>query len=304
MRHFASPRALAAGCALVVVTNLVVVAAAVWNRGGAPRGAVVLTERELALPEGIRDERSGVSLELVLTHEAPDRVERVARWRRFDLPEVEYGWCDRGKLGELGFRTALDPSDPKAGEYYGRQLLRPVWLVLEYDGDAWARWLAERQASVEAMRRGVEAGTGDRGALADAEALLALDRTMRSRLFPIDAGLDAEALSRRYGDSGRRLIVRGLIRAEIVPTEDATPRVLGKVGGPIVRWIHVPRELAGPIEPLFPNETFRDVAERERREAAEGWPEPAPPRYRAELAVGRRFEAWLTRVEVVGPGSE
>jgi len=299
MKHLASPKAVAAGLVLVVVTNVVVVATAVWNRGGEPRAVVSLTERELALPEGIRDERSGVSLELVLTHEAPGRLERVARWRRHDLPPVEYGWCDRGKLEDLGFRTAVDPTDPKAAESYAMQLNRPVWLVLEYEGEAWNRWLADREARVEALRRSVEAGNAERGELADAEAILALDRTMRSRLFPVDAGLDAEALQRRYGDSARNLIVRGMIRAEVVPSEYGTRRLLGKVSGPIVRWIHVPREIAGPIEPLFSKETFHDMEMRERREAEEGWPAPAPPRYGAELAVGRRFEPWLTGVAVV-----
>ncbi len=295
MKRLASPASVAAACALIIVTNLVILGAAGWNRRGEPRAELPLTERELVMPTVRQDEGSGLELSLLLTHEPPGVVRRTARWKRYELPSVDYGWLDRSKLVELGFRIDLDPTHPDAAEHYSDVMPRRAYVVLEYDGEAWNRWISGREEQVRMLRREVEEGTAEPKVLADAEAVLAVDRMMRSRLFPVDAGVDAAALQRRYSDRGRHAVVAGLLRFKIVQPENGVPTLSGDVLGLVVSRLHVPRKLRRHLEAFLPEETWEEVEARERRAAESGWPSPTPPRYRANLAVGRRNEPWLEK---------
>jgi hypothetical protein len=301
MKRLASPASVAAACGLIVVTNLAILAAAGWNRRGEPEAELSLTERELAMPVARQDERTGLELSLVMTHEPPAVVRRTARWKRYDVPSVDYDWLDRAKLLELGFRIDLDPTHPDAAEHYSHAIPRRAYVVVEYDGEAWNRWISGREEQVRKLRREVEEGTVEPRALADAEALLAVDRAMRSRLFPVDAGVDADALRRRYGDRRRHAVVAGLLRLKVVQPANGVPTMSGEVLGPVVRGVHVSRGLRRHLEAFLPEETWEEVEAREQREAESGWPLPAPPRYRATLAVGRRYEPWLVSVATLEP---
>jgi hypothetical protein len=304
MRHLASPLSVVAGCGLIVVTNLAILAAAGWNRRGEPLAELSLTERELAMPAARQDEGTGLELSLVMTHEPPGVVRRTARWKGYELPSVDYGWLDRARLLELGFRIDLDPTHPNAAEHYSRAMPRRVYVVLEYDGEAWNRWIGGREEQVRQRRREVEEGAAEPSALANAEAVLAVDRTMRSRLFPVDAGIDAGALRRRYGDRRRHAVVAGLLRPKVVRPENGAPTLTGDVLGLVVSRVHVSRGLRRHLEAFLPEDSWEEVEARERREAESGWPTPTPPRYRATLAVGRRYEPWLANVAASEPADE
>ncbi len=295
MKQLASPAWVAAGCVLIVATGSLYLTAAAWNRSGEPEAVLALTERELALPWGRQDDGTALDLFVVLGVEAPGTVRRTARWRHHELPSVDEPWIEPDELRRLGFRVDRDPSDPEADEYYSRQIGRRAYVVLEYEGEAWSRWLDRREEQVRQLRRRGDAGAVDRAALADAEALLALDRTMRSRLFPVDAGTDADELRQRYPDRRRFAVLPAVV----------VPRVLRPEGGPamlsaavrlLVSRVHVPLALRRQLEPLLPKETFEEVEARERRAAAQGWPEPTPARYGATVAIGRRLEPWLVGV--------
>jgi len=296
MKRLASQAALASACALIVVTNIALLSTAAWNRRGEPEAELTLTERELALPAARQDEGSGLELSLVLTHRAPGMVRRTARWKRHELPPFDYGWLDRTKLRELGFRIDLDPSEPDAPEHYEHAMARRAYLVVEYDGAAWKRWLADREKQLRELRRRVEEGAALPGDLADARAMLALDRTMRSRLFPVDAGMDADALRRRYPDRRRFAVVAALLRPKVVQAEGGEPFMSGQIDNPVVRRVHVPRNLRRHLESFLPHETWEEIEERERRVGEAGWPSPVPPRYQASMALGRRHEPWLVSV--------
>jgi len=296
MRRSPSILTLLAGCGLVLLTNLALLAAARWNRLDEPQGRLSLTERELALPWARQDEGTGLALSLVLSHRAPGSIRRTARWKSYDLPAVDYEWLDRSKLVELGFEAELDPTDPEAVRYYANVLPRSVYVVVEYDGDAWRSWIVEREAEVEKLRREVADGIAEPGELADAEAVLLVDRTMRSRLFPVDAGTDPAALLRRYGDRPGHAVLAAVLRPEIARSKSGTPILTAAVLEPVVGRLNVPRALRSPLDVLLPRESGEEVEARERKEAARGWPAVRPPRYRCTVAIGRRLEPWLTEV--------
>ena len=267
--------ALLAGCALVVVVNAVILGTAVWNRKGDRLAELTLTERELAVPEFREDESSGLFLTLKFASEPPASVRRAAWRKRDDLPAVDYAWLDRNKLEALGFRLGPEPS-------LGA---RTAFVALELGGDSWTRWLAARE---ELLRKRLPES--------EAEALLAVDRVMRSRLVPIDAERDERVLRRRYSDRGRILIVAGLVRAVKGGADTGDPAWRGQILAVFASNLRVPRELAPALQKFLPQETQDAVSERERRERQVSWPAPAPPRYQAVVAFGRRNEPWLVSV--------
>jgi len=267
--------ALLAGCGLIVIVNAALLGAAARNRGGDRLAELTLTERELAVPEFREDESSGLFLKLKFASEPPPAVQRIAWRRRADLPSVDYPWLDPGKLEALGFRLGTEPGVSQ----------RTAFVALEFDGDSWTRWLAARE---DRLRK--------RLPQAEAEALLALDRTMRSRLVPVDAEPDAETLRRKFPDRSRYLIVPALVRAIAGAADADDPAWRGQIVDVLVSDLHVPRELAPALKTFLPQETEDAVSKREQRERQLSWPAPTPPRYRAVVAFGSRNEPWLVSV--------
>lgn len=295
MKRVGSPAALVAGCALLLVTNAAILSAAASNRWGGPRQKLELTERELAMPAFREEENTGLLLSRVLGDDAPAVVARAAFRNHYALPRADPPWLDRAKLRELGFRRDIDPSDPAAGEICDAELSRRVLIVLEFDGEAWKSWLAAQEERLNELRLRVERGETDRKRLQDAEIVLALDRAMRSRLFPVDAGTDAESLLRRYPDRGRYLVARGVVSLALVREQDRAPR-LRSIVELLPNEVHVPTSLRPHFKRFLPEETPQQVFDREHKEPEGTWPSPTPPRYRAALAFGRRLQPWIASV--------
>ncbi|MDH4066813.1 MAG: DUF4824 family protein, partial [Acidobacteriota bacterium] len=140
--------------------------AASWNRGGTPQ-VIVLTERELGLLPSFVPGRNGDA--------GPIRL--AFRWHPRDDPQESRLWLNDLTLRNLGFNTGLPAGAPDAKWFYGRSLPRVAWVAFEYDGPAWR--------TIE--RRGQTMGGGVRG-----------PERAPSRLVPVDAAPDLDALRRRY----------------------------------------------------------------------------------------------------------
>jgi hypothetical protein len=172
-------------------------------------------------------------------------------------------------LRELGFRLS-----PPPGRH---QPPRAAWVVLEMEGEAWQRWLAKRRREAEDQKRAAE--ESDCPSSGDFEQM----QMRESRLVLVDAGLDREALRRRHPDRGRFVIVPGVVGPDGVVSE------LG------LESIHVPRRLRPVLDEIVTAELVR----RYRIAGAEDG--PRPPRYRMNVAFGRRGEPWLVSVEKLSP---
>lgn len=219
--------ALPALIVLLLVTGMLVVSG--WNRSGTPPLSVTVTERELVLVDRGDDDLTDADL-------------RIAIAPRHDPLDAQ-NWLPEATLREIGFPFNVAAGAPTAAEVYRNVPPRTAWVVLEYNGPAW-RDIERRRAVAEPR--------------ADQET-----REM-SRLVPIAAGVDAEALRARYG--ANHLVVRGVVGLNFLPPS---------AGGPL---------LYGTLRRLIPERVALDAALRER--LAQPGDGDAPTRYDADLAVG------------------
>ncbi|MGE3886105.1 MAG: DUF4824 family protein [Vicinamibacterales bacterium] len=167
-----------------------------WNRGGEPQ-RIVLTDRELVPSPAGRPGLGGLRL--------------AFRWEARDDPQDAKVWLPDGRLNALGFSTDLMASAPEAPRFYGRGLPRNAWVAFELDGPAWQ--LIEQ-------RRAVARGERTAGP------------SSASRLVPVDAGPDPEALRRRY--AGQSVVV---LPAVIEMRHASDPKRGASVWGRVARLV-------------------------------------------------------------------
>ena len=245
---------------LVLTAAAVVLAANAWtliaarcNRGGPSRGTMELTERELRLVQ-VPWESTATLLEV--------------RWDVLSEPPRYRGppaWLDATKLAELGFDCTVPVSSPNAKEHYTSMPATLVYLVLEYEGEAW------RQA-----RR---------------------DRKPKTRLFVVDAGRDARRLRDRYADAKIYVVVRGVVRLSYQKrgfpdgTPLATPRLQGWIESILPSQIFVPQPFSRRLEGF-----------RHRGPPAPEPPE-GEPRFAVTVSWGSNYEPWVHGVRPLTPRS-
>ena len=177
-------------------------------------------------------------------------------------------------------RLGFDVSN-SAGTFHrnDRTLSRDVLLVLEMDGEAYRRslegarrHLAEEEAVLAAMPDGNE----KKGRLKNAADRLAREERENSRLFVVDAGRDLTELRGRYSDRARYAIVRGQVRPSWSGERGDGP-LRGYVSAVDIAGINVPYAL----RPLLTES-------------------PAPWKFTAGVAFGRRLEPWIAQLRVEG----
>jgi hypothetical protein len=273
---------LVAGIGLIIAVNVIALVGVAYNRSGEPESLLRLSERELRRPHqiwGFGRENSGLALKLqwrVRTHD----VEK----RDVYHPYIDYYgdpvWLDRAKLAELGVNV-LQPMD-NVGAKRGYQKLpsKEVFLVLELDGQNYqaAVDIARERAARDQARAAANPGDSRLKSQAEMAAKqLELEQTSTSRLFVIDAGLDAQALRTKYLDRARYAIVHGRIQPRLVG-DDRQARLNGYIEALSIDRINVPLELRAVVEGA-PSEYSYET--------------PSGPGFEATVAHGTRFEPWL-----------
>ncbi len=283
---------LAIACVLIV--GAITLLGVARNRAGEPDSDVVLTERELSIPRWLPEENTGLSL----------RIEWFGPRMRSAPDETR---LDRAKLESLGFDCGFPAEAPSAEEHYGRVVPRDAVLVLEYDGDAARRWLAEREKeTATALEKAAGESDAAKREKRESEARDSLERARSAgtRLFLVDVGLDALELRRRYPDRSRYVLARGTVRMLVEPAAAGPPakpaRVYGVVGSLLVDAIHVPPGQRALLDSLVASDRRaappKTPPGASRETGAEPW---HPPRYRVRVRWGHRLEPWIVSVEPI-----
>jgi len=248
---------LFAAAAIVLVANGFALAHAWQNRTGPAYTDIVLTEREIPQAFDSAGDDSGITLNLFPTFGQPQSA-----------------WLDARKLRDLGFDTFATPSDPHANEFYERQRAKRVFVALELNGPAWAKWSDSLQQQAPDYLE----------AMPPAQSQL-LRRTA-SRLFEIDADTDATRLRARHPDRSSVIIIPAVLRivleSEYLPeTRKNVPRLTGWIED-LPTSIHVPLAFSDGFRRLLKNDS--------------------QAKYNVHLRYGASFEPWVVGVEFMPSG--
>jgi len=214
-------------------------------------------------------------------------------------PRPEPDWFDQAKLETVGYDCSIPLSDPSAEQYYDKMLPREAYVVLEYGGKAWTRWLAERERDKVFMAEQVDKGKRSKQDLERLnDAYNQLPRT-GSRLIAVDVGHDPVQLRRQYPERNQFMIVRAEVRLYLVregraQTGEHWPvHLRGEVTQLLIDDIHVPFELKTVLDTLA-------RSEGEHRRGPHGpfarFGEAKDPRYEVTLRFGKRYEPWITGI--------
>ena len=270
---------LAAGIALIALTNAIALGGVAWNRSGEPESVLKLTQREFLTPHGLRlgREEGGLQLSVNWRVLGAERDSELY-WNFHGAPD----WLDESKLAALGFDVSPPPAMPKASWRYDRQLPREALVVLELDGPADQKALERaRERAAKQAAKGAETGkTGPGSPAQQAANFLKNEESSNSRLFAVDAGRDAQALRAKYPDRTRYAIVQGAVRTSYQAGRGKEARWTGSIGSIQNADVNVPLEYRKAIE----------SAPRSIPPAGVGGGGPA---FEVTVAFGKRFEPWI-----------
>jgi len=241
---------------VVIVSNAYTLGSAGFNRRGEPEAVLTLTERELRLAPR---ETDNTAMILQLAWIDPSQDDRTP------------GWFDAAKLASIGFDCRL-PVTAENVAHYRAMPPRATFAVLEYEGEAWQRYV-----------------NGSPGQAEQASAI------GWARLVLIDVGLDAAALRARHPDFRRVVIVPASAGLAVVQEAGQPPFLRGRVNNVNPEELNVPRELR-PVLESMPGRTLTVFDPRLRRnsQALAG-----EPRYRVTVKWGRSLEPWIENVQTM-----
>jgi hypothetical protein len=283
MKAFLSPtRLFLLGFALLLAANIIALLGVATNRSGKPEAVIELTERELRLPYKTNDENSGLALELkwrIIEVSADGIYDYYSNW---GAP----AWFNAQKLAELGF-TIDESTCPGANSKREKvRLPKDAFIVLEYEGNAYREALQRAEESLKKAEAVLKARKKDKGLqdrFKEAKEQLDAERTSASRLFAIDAGLDAGKLRERYSEGSKFIIMRGIVRLACRSGKNKK-EVVGYISDIRVDKINVPLR----YRKIFDVVLAQDTSERRERHS---------PRYKVEVAYGSRFEPWIRGID-------
>ena len=233
--------------ALPALTTLIAVASLVglagWNKSSETQRPLTLTEREMPLSTQLVSLDDAEALKLPI----------VFQWR--SNPLDSRNWLPESKLRALGFPLNVPAGDPNALEVYTDLPPRLAWIVLEYEDPAWQEIERRRAVQREDLR----------------------DRGVNSRLVPVDAGLDVEALRHQY--PAGHLVVRGVITINFLGPSSGGPLLYGSLRELVPSMVTVPRQHRPTLVGLAPFSLPPGPPDAPRPELV--------PRYEVEVGVGR-----------------
>ena len=288
-------RRFGASAGLVVLTNAIVLIGIAYNRGGEPEAEITLTEREVPLSYEAFQSDENTELALRLHWQSP-----AHRWQALMFePRLEPDWFDQAKLEAVGYDCSLPLSDPSTEQYYDKMLPREAFVVLEYGGQAWTRWLEEWSRDKVFMAEQVNKGKRSKQ---DLERLNdAYDQLPKtgSRLLAVDVGSDPIQLRQRYPERKQFVIVRAQVRLYLAREgktqsgERWPVHLRGEVTRLLVDDTHVPFELQAVLDTLAGSERHHG------RTSSDPFVRPGEakePRYEVTLRYGKRYEPWITAI--------
>ncbi|MDB5766741.1 MAG: hypothetical protein JWQ61_1555 [Collimonas fungivorans] len=260
------------GVALILLTNLVVLLGVRFNHSGLADSTLQLSQRELRIPYRWRQNNDNNGISLMLQWRLPGSLNEYQQYNNSP------GWLDKAKLASLGFNVSMSIDTDRGRTTYQKQLSKPVFLVMEFDGPAYQQSieLAKKADADDSKKKAVDDKKKDQ------PTALLQELNLNSRLFIVDASLDREMLRAKYPDTRRYGIVRGQIQPRVVYDKEKRPLMTGYVKDVSAQSINVPFEFRDVFEPIQKKNQKYGYADNDKRSSFE-----------ATVAFGRRLEPWI-----------
>lgn len=267
------------GFLILIATNMVVFIGVASNRSGEPESLITLTEREFALSYHAYEENSGLRLRL--------------DWRALGK-EASYGytdwrsplWLNNQKLKALGFDLDDYVGSDSYDRHYKKSIPKEVFIVLELGGEPYREALKRAEVAFERDKKLFAANPEDKS-LKDnferAERNLEHEHQEETRLFAIDAGLDALMLREKYKDKARLIIAKGVVKPGY-RYNNKKEEVYGYISKLSVEMIHVPLEHRKMFDSILDKYDARIN-------------NSGSYHYQVQLAYGQRLEPWIVSVK-------
>ena len=281
-------RTFLTGVTLILATNAVALLGVAYNRSGARESTLTLTQRELVRPASwsSEPENSGLALRL--------------QWRVLgkEVGDATPAWLDKAKLAALGFDVSKPVDTPEERSHYDKLLPKEVLLVLELDGPAYQAALERAQQHLQKEEALLAANVGKtkfEQRVRNAREQLDQEKNLNSRLFVVDAGLDAAALRAKYPDRTKYALVRGQVQVQIIRRTNHS-QLSGYVDDIDISEINVPL-MYRPIFEAMPKAPVQHVfhpplGNAQAREYQK------LPHYEVSVAFGKRLEPWIAGASV------
>lgn len=284
MSKWTRTHTLVAGTVLILATNAVALLGVAYNRGEA-ESTLTLTQRELHLPYswGFKNENSGIALELQWRSLAEEREDLYGLQAGYSGFGREPEWLDKATLTALGFDLSKPEDTPQGRMHYEKLLSKEVLLVLELDGPAYRTALERMQQHRQKEAALLDANPGKKEfeeRVKSAKRALYQEERINSRLFVIDAGLDAAGLRAKYPDRHRYAIVHGQIQPRLVETKHK-PKLVAYISGLSITQVNVPTLYRRIFEPLLESARINQY-------------DAVVTPYQVSVAFGKRLEPWIT----------
>ena len=283
-----------AGIALILVTNAIVLGGVAYNRSQAVGGQLVLSERELLVRGNRASNSENSGLQLYLRIRVPvDTVENG-----LEYGDTRASWLTPEKLRTLGFKFPDKLKSSIDEQQINRIEQKDVYVVLEFSGDVYKRDV--QAALTDATNAQEKAATNP-----DDKKLAELAKSSRddadreqhraSRLYCIDAGLDANALLRQYPDRSKYVVMIGKIDLSWTISNNIK-HVIGMFSGLRIDNINVPLRWRSSLgtEQQLNHYTPYSLYNLTRENANDD-----SPHFNVTLAWGRRFEPWIIDIKPI-----
>lgn len=185
--------------------------------------------------------------------------------------EHDPAWLDAAKLKSLGFDIAplMSVGMEDQGHLDRSELSLEVFLVLELNGPAYQRALAQTRRIAASERPSIDS----------AKHYLMEEEQNNSRLFVVDAGLDAGALRVKYPDRSHYAIVRGRVRPQWSILAKKS-HLSGNIDRMSIDTINVPLG----FRPIFMSKSGKVYNSDDENNSHP---------FEAVVAFGKRFEPWI-----------
>lgn len=268
---------------IILLTNVIVLAGAAYNRSDEPVGVITLTERELRVNtyRSYSDENSGTAF--TIRWEAQGYNFNQRHKNKY-INEIH--WLTEPKLESMGvdiseIKSKYKNIEDKGYSYRTKIQSIDAILVLEYDGKVHkkavdnAKKILDESIFEDISNSRINSNQRQYDRL----------KTTTSRLNVIDAGFDIDELLGKYKGNNKYLLMRGEIS---VYYDVEGHKVYGQVKQLFINKIHVPLPYSEFIEKRISSGMYDSYSG-----------DLFPPRYKVKLNIGLRLEPWVVDVQEI-----